>query len=85
MRIRFLTSLAMNHSTYAFGEQVDLPDDEAKGLVAVGHAEALDPVAPADDEPADPPPSEADSIETAVSSHFAEEHAVGKTARKKRS
>jgi HK97 family phage major capsid protein len=72
MRVRAITSLAVNHgnavSTYAFGEVFDLPDHEAEAHIAAGHVERID-VAP---EPA----PEAPVVETATTPRPKEEQAV---------
>jgi len=85
MRVRFTTSIAMNHATYAFGEVVDLPEQDAAAVVNAGHAERVDEPAPAAPAVVDLPEQDAAPVETAVASHPDEEQAVGKTARKKRS
>lgn len=68
MRVRFLTSIAINLggavSTYAYGEELELPWHEAEALIAAGQAERA------------APPSEPTDIETAVTPHPQEEQAV---------
>lgn len=71
----------MNLATYAFGEVVDLPEQDAAAVVAAGHADRVDEPAKADL----PEQDAAGDVETATASHPDEEQAVGKTARKKRS
>jgi len=43
MRIKFLTSAAGAHGSFAPGQVGDVPADEAKRLIAAGYAEAATP------------------------------------------
>jgi hypothetical protein len=41
MKVRMLVSIAGVEFSFAAGQDVDLPDDQAKAMIACGHATAI--------------------------------------------